>query len=441
MSTTTKAKSEPMADLNPRSTTYEFMGPPGAFLISFGVPFMTYLLYFGCSEESGGCPPPLQSIPDRFVEALSDKTFWASLWDTEASLIYLGWYAFCIVAWAVLPGDWVEGVTMRTGEKKKYKINAFSTFLLAMGISCGYIFRNGPESFTFLYQKWIGFVTASLVMSLVQAFYVYASSYRPGALLALGGNSGNFMYDWYIGRELNPSIGSFDIKSFNELRPGLILWVLVNMSMVCEQAVRRGGFENVTDSMWLVLAAQTWYVADGLYNEPAIFTTMDITTDGFGFMLAVGDLTWVPFVYSLQARYLVFKPVELGPLRTAGVVGLNLLGYYIFRDANGEKNAFRNGQNPKNLKYFTTSTGSKLLTSGWWGRSRHPNYFGDLLMALAWSLPTGFDTPITYFYVIYFAVLLIHRQRRDDENCEKKYGKDWETYKKLVPYRIIPYVY
>lgn len=42
-------------------------------------------------------------------------------------------------------------------------------------------------------------------------------------------------------------------------------------------------------------------------------------------------------------------------------------------------------------------------------------------MALAWSLPTGFNTPITYFYVIYFAVLLIHRERRDDEACEKKY--------------------
>jgi len=45
---------------------------------------------------------------------------------------------------------------------------------------------------------------------------------------------------------------------------------------------------------------------------------------------------------------------------------------------------------------------------------------GDLLMALAWSLPTGFETPVTYFYVVYFAVLLIHRQRRDDENCAKK---------------------
>ena len=72
---------------------------------------------------------------------------------------------------------------------------------------------------------------------------------------------------WFIGRELNPSIASFDIKSFNELRPGLILWVLVNISMVCEQATRRGGFDKVTDSMWMVLAFQTWYVADGLYNE------------------------------------------------------------------------------------------------------------------------------------------------------------------------------
>lgn len=28
-----------------------------------------------------------------------------------------------------------------------------------------------------------------------------------------------------------------------------------------------------------------------------------------------------------------------------------------------------------------TERGTKLLTSGWWGRSRHPNYLGDWLMA------------------------------------------------------------
>ncbi|CAA7268182.1 unnamed protein product [Cyclocybe aegerita] len=431
------------SDLNPRTTHYEFLGPPGAFLISIGVPIASYGLYFGCSESAGGCPPPLSLsvLFDSVIRAASNPAWWKGLWDTDASLLYLGWYAFCLVAWAILPGDAVEGSTLRTGKKLSYKINAFSTFLLALGITSGWILRNGPESFTFIYDKWVGLLTASLVMSVVQAVYVYAASFKPGKLLALGGNSGNFIYDWYIGRELNPRIGSFDIKTFNELRPGLILWVLINISMVCEQATRRGGFANVTDSMWLVLVFQTWYVADGLYNEPALFTTMDVTSDGFGFMLAVGDLTWVPFIYSLQARYLAFHPVELGPLGIAGVLAVNFLGYYIFRTANAEKNDFRNGQNPKNLKAMETKRGTKLLVSGWWGRSRHPNYLGDLIMGFAWSLPTGFETPITYFYVVYFAVLLIHRQRRDDEACQKKYGDDWTRYTKIVKYRIVPYIY
>lgn len=74
---------------------------------------------------------------------------------------------------------------------------------------------------------------------------------------------------------------------------------------------------------------------------------MDITTDGFGFMLSIGDLTWVPFVYSLQARYLAFNHVELGPMWTACIFLANVTGYYVFRDSNGEKNDFRNGKNPK----------------------------------------------------------------------------------------------
>ena len=82
---------------------------------------------------------------------------------------------------------------------------------------------------------------------------------------------------------------------------------------------------------------------------------MDITTDGFGFMLSIGDLTWVPFVYSLQARYLVFNQLELGYFWTAVIIGCNLLGYYIFRAANGEKNDFRNGRNPKS-EYFGLCT-------------------------------------------------------------------------------------
>lgn len=27
--------------------------------------------------------------------------------------------------------------------------------------------------------------------------------------------------------------------------------------------------------------------------------------------------------------------------------------------------------------------------AGWWGLVRHPNYLGDLIMSLSWSLPCG----------------------------------------------------
>lgn len=64
----------------------------------------------------------------------------------------------------------------------------------------------------------------------------------------------------------------------------------------------------VSTSMWLVCLFQFIYVLDALWFEKAILSTMDIVHDGFGFMLAFGDLVWVPFTYSLQARYLVDHP-------------------------------------------------------------------------------------------------------------------------------------
>jgi Delta14-sterol reductase len=73
--------------------------------------------------------------------------------------------------------------------------------------------------------------------------------------------------------------------------------------------------------------------------------------------------------------------------------------------------------------------------------ARHVNYLGDWLMGVAWCIPTGFGSPVPYFYAVYFAVLLLHRERRDEEKCKKKYKKDWEEYKRVVPWRIVPFVY
>ena len=49
---------------------------------------------------------------------------------------------------------------------------------------------------------------------------------------------------------------------------------------------------------------------------------MDIIEEGFGFMLAFGDISFVPILYSLQARYLVDNPVKLSSTATTAIVAM-----------------------------------------------------------------------------------------------------------------------
>ena len=81
------------------------------------------------------------------------------------------------------------------------------------------------------------------------------------------------------------------------------------------------------------------------------------------------------------------------------------------------------------------------FATGWWGIARHINYTADWLMGLSWCLCCGLGHIVPFFYAIYFGVLLVHRDLRDGEACEHKYGQDWKRYCQIVKYRLIPYIY
>ena len=49
------------------------------------------------------------------------------------------------------------------------------------------------------------------------------------------GAAGYGLYDFFIGRELNPRLGTFDLKEFCELYPGLIGWLLIDIAMAYKQ--------------------------------------------------------------------------------------------------------------------------------------------------------------------------------------------------------------
>ncbi|KAI9166568.1 Delta(14)-sterol reductase [Paramyrothecium foliicola] len=470
---------------------YEFLGPPGAFAISFLLPVLVYFFAFACNDISG-CPAPSLLQPKTLsLDRLKLEVGWPEdgIWGLgswKAIVAVWGYTFLSMVLYRILPAEEVEGVVLTNGNRLKYRVNTLYCNTVILAALAAGTFAQGAEFpvWTFIDENYIQLITGGLLTSYAVAVFVYIRSFsvKPGNKenreLAAGGVSGNLLYDWFIGRELNPRvtlpfIGEIDLKEFLELRPGMLGWVIVNCAW-CAKQYRNYGY--VTDSIICITAVQTVYVVDSWWNEDAILTTMDITTDGFGMMLSFADFVWEPFVFTLQTRYLSVHPVSLGPVHLSIVLALIGLGFYIFRSANSQKNTFRtNPSHPSvaHLEYMETKKGSRLLTSGWWGVSRHINYLGDWIQSWPYSLPTGWAgyqilsagtvaenafvmndgrvvvqdeakgwaVPITYFYVIYFGILLMHREQRDDAKCQRKYGEDWQKYKKIVRWKIIPGIY
>src|SRR5204862_5184686 len=113
---------------------------------------------------------------------------------------------------------------------------------------------------TIAYDQFGPLLTTVNIFAFVFSFFLYL-------------RGGNGFYDYFIGTELNPRIGDFDLKLFCEARPGLILWVLINFSFAAKQYQLHG---TVTIPMILVCAFHFLYIADYYYHEEAILTTWDI---------------------------------------------------------------------------------------------------------------------------------------------------------------------
>ncbi|OQR91734.1 ATP-dependent RNA helicase dbp4 [Thraustotheca clavata] len=422
-----------------KAFVYDFGGPFGAVFIMIILPLVVLFLYRGCNASY--CVDNRFDLKELYEQVTSSMPF-EDLINRDAIFAVFGWFAFQVALERFVPGSYHEGVLLPTKERLTYKVNGHTCFWLSM-IVAG-IVHTQIGSLSFVYDHYVQLAVGAMLLSTFISVFVYLYSFRSADVLcAEQGSSPSATFNFFIGRELNPRNSltkTFDLKYFCELRPGLIGWALLNIGLLLKQYELHG---SVSVSMISVVFFQNLYVWDALYYEKCVLTTMDITTDGFGFMLAFGDLTWVPFTYTLQARYLVDRDPHLSTAAVTAIILLNALGYCIFRGANAQKDAFRtdpNGESVKHLKFLPTKRGTKLLISGWWGMARKINYTGDWCMGLAWCAYCGFDSIMVYFYAIYFAILLLHRAMRDDHACREKYGDDWTTYKKHVPATFIPYV-
>ncbi len=395
---------------------------------------LPYYLYF-CVRFNAGMP-----IPDGSADMSS---FWASITPTwTATGLYLGWLGLQALLQVFVPGPMVQGVAQPDGTKLSYRMNGHRCFWITVAVLAGLV-GTGLLDPVIIHEQFGALLSVAAIVaaSLGVLLYFWGKAHGQGFH-----SHGNPIVDLFMGTGLNPRIPprtGFDLKLFFECRPGLMLWSVLNAVFAWVQ-YQQYGF--VSTAMILVNVGQLLYVYDCLRREEALLTTMDIRHENFGLMLAYGDIPWVPFTYSLQAHYLIDHVHELPVWAALLAIGLAVGGQALFRLSNNQKDTFR--RDPENARiwgkpavYLETEAGTKLLASGTWGLSRHFNYVGDEMMAISWSIPCLFATPIPYFYPLYFAILLIHRERRDNLLCAEKYAGDWDRYCKLVKWRIIPGVY
>ncbi|KAG2393950.1 hypothetical protein C9374_003714 [Naegleria lovaniensis] len=350
---------------------------------------------------------------------------------------YLIYFVFQYAMARFLPGKIVKGLPLEDGTVLEYNCNGLQAYLITLVLffTGGHL---GWWRYSIVYDHLLEFVAITSIFHWCYWLIVFIK----GRMLKKREYNDGLLREIWLGAERNPRILGVDCKLFFDGRPSLLTWVVVAFSYASVQYEKYG---TISTPMAMYLIFSFLYMLDFFVTEDQFITGFEIYQERFGFMLSWGNFVWMPFVCTAQAYYLI----EWSDLPLWGVIAVSVLwifGYVVARLSNAQKDKFKRDPNAPFLgikpKYIETEQGRKVLVNGFWSLSRHPNYFGELANSLSFGLMCGFDKGIfPYSYSIFIWVLLFTRYERDHKKMKQKYGKSFERYCSLVPYKIIPYVY
>lgn len=376
-----------------------------------------------------------------------------SIWPTPSIIawkIIACFGAFEAFLQLALPGKRFEGPTSPAGNVPIYKANGLQactvTLITYLGLWWFEIFEP-----SIVYDHLGEIYSALVVGGLVFCIFLYLKGHvAPSSTDS--GSSGNPIVDFYWGMELYPRIGkNFDIKVFTNCRFGMMSWAVLAMTYCFKQYEHNG---QVANSMLIYTILTLVFVTKFFLWESGYWFTMEMARDRAGFYICWACLVVIPSIYTSPGMYLVNHPVNLGTQLAISILLAGLLCIYINYDCDRQRQEFRRtngkcliwGRPPSKIvaTYVTTKGETKtslLLTSGWWGLARHFHYIPEIFAAFFWTVPALFNHFLPYFYVIFVAILLFDRAKRDDDRCSSKYGKYWKLYCNKVPYMVIPWLY
>jgi protein-S-isoprenylcysteine O-methyltransferase Ste14 len=321
-----------------------------------------------------------------------------------------------------------------TGEVLKYRING--RFVLAASIILWFVlgyFHIVP--YVWLYEtRWLGLIGACAI----------GLGFSLWIVVRFPSTGRSFFADLWFGRSKDVQFrdGFLDAKVWFYL----VGAVMLQLNVLSFAAYHLASVESINPGFLLGCAMLTWFCFDYLIFERIHLWTYDFIAERVGFKLGFGCLAFYPYFYAVALWFTAHLPNPDRPGWLTILFGaLFLCGWVLTRGANMQKYFFKTAPGRKFL-WITPEALSdgdhKLLVNGFWGASRHINYLGEIIQAVAIALAAGyFGVWMVWLYPIYYVALFLGRQADDDKLCRAKYGELWDDYTAQVKYKIVPLLY
>jgi len=431
-----------------KEIVYEFGGPIGTFSIMIFSHVIMYYLWLSVEHKGG----------QLFIPSLSDLSLiYHDCFPTQRiTFIYLAFIAYQAVLGAYLPGFIAKGLPVPSENYKilEYNCNGIGAWWVTL-LTVFVLEKLNLFHLHELAENYGKLMTVMVIFGDLMSVAIYSAGFIVKKTHRM---SGNHIYDFFMGSWLNPRIGSFDLKLWAEVRVSWFTLYLLTLSCFMKDYHDTKSLMEVHPGLYVMLIAHWLYTNACVKGEECIVTTWDIFYEKWGWMLIFWNFAGVPIVYTWNSFYIQKIRPELPWRCGIYITVMVLITYYIWDITNSQKNRFRMQlrgtfkerpwyvfpQLPWGTLHYPvsirTAHGNRLLISGTYGlfKTRKIHYLMDILFALEWGMAAGAQAFLPYFYLCFFSAFILHRGIRDNERCEKKYGKDWDRYCKLVPYILIP---
>lgn len=249
---------------------YEFGGPWGVSAMMLGFPLLMYYMWIGAAYYNGKLPAPTpeQSVINfvKHLGHLVSSHAWPSL---KAWLYYWTFLIFQAICYCVLPGVWSYGKPLPHENQRKLKYYCSGVWSLYATISAMTILHCTD---IFPLYKLLDEFGPLMSVAVLSGFGVAILAYFSAIARSVQHRmSGNVVYDFFMGAELNPRIlGLLDLKMFFMLR---LPWNIL-FGISCATAARQ--YENygyVSAEVWFLVMAHFLYTNACAKGEECTTTT------------------------------------------------------------------------------------------------------------------------------------------------------------------------